>query len=124
MSRIVFETKEYMILDKSFFFSLRDEIYDKLSLKYKDEKGYRTTYKKKLGYLVETTSKELLRLNFKDLPLKDIYMYLYMFLLKKGANYLRQDSLQSLICALDDLKKVGELTDIELKGKIYFLNLF
>ncbi len=109
-----------MILDRSFFFSIRDEIYDELSLKYKDEIDFRTIYKKKLGYLVETLSMELLRLNFNELPLKIIYMHLYMFLLKKGANYLRQDSLQTLICALEDLEIVGELTDIEFKGKNYF----
>ena len=105
-----------MILDRSLFFSIRDEIYDQLCFKYKEEKVFRTIYKKKLGYLVETLSKELLRVIFNDLPLKDIYIYLYMFLLKKGANYLRQDSLQTLICVLDVLKKVRELTDIELKG--------
>jgi hypothetical protein len=115
MIKIVKETREHMILDKIFFSSIRDEIFDKLSLDYKNEKQFKTNYKKKLGYFIETVSLELLRLNFKVLPLKEIYLYLYMFLLKKGANYLRQDSLQTLINAIDDLKKIGE--DFKLEGK-------
>jgi hypothetical protein len=120
--KIVNEAREFKILGEGFFSELRDEIFGDLSSCFKTDKKFKTNYMKKLAYFIKTISFETLSLNLESLSLKNAYLQLYQFLLKKGGNYLRQDSLQILITEVWKLN--NELIfDVNVQGnfKIFYL---
>ena len=78
---------------------------------------------KKLAYFIKTISMETLSLNLESLSLKNVYLQLYQFILKKGGNYLRQDSLQILISEV--CKMNNELIfDVNVHGNFKIIYLF
>lgn len=58
---------------------------------------YRTNFLKKLYYFIENIAELVLKIkNIKSIEESSVYYYLLHSLKKKGANYLRQDSLYVL----------------------------
>jgi hypothetical protein len=92
---------------------LKKLAFEKLS---NEDKVYNTNLMKKLNHFLETICKSIFRMNeFENANKFEILEIVYQNLLRKGAHYLRQDSLQVL-------RREMEIFEIrsDLEGKFIF----
>ena len=105
LEEVLAHTNENKILDNHFMTELREKIFVSIQSQHKKDPKYKTNYMKKLAYFIKTVSMEILKImNFSEINVNEVYKHMYCFLLKKGGNYLRQDSLQILI---SDIKEIN-----------------
>jgi hypothetical protein len=116
---------KHKIVDSEFLSFLRERIFNKIGEDFRVDKTHKTNFLKKLAYLIKNVAFELILLgdDLDKLSKWEVIEYLYKFVLKKGANYLRQDSLQILIRELDK-KKLKECIDVEGKYFLYKFSIF
>ena len=105
LEEVLGHAKENKILDNHFMSELREKIFVRVQSELKENQTYKTNYMKKLAYFIKTVSMEVLKImNLAEINVNEVHKHMYCFLLKKGGNYLRQDSLQILI---SDIKKIN-----------------
>jgi hypothetical protein len=113
--RITDEIVNNKLIDTRSLALIKGEAYDVLSIV--DDKIHNLNLMKKLNHFVEAICNNIFKMNgFKTAGKVAILSHLYKDLLRRGAHYLRQDSLQVL---RSEMERNILQTDEDVEGRIF-----
>ena len=90
------EISKFYITGDHTISNIRKKLIEKSSNFCKNEISFQKNFNKKFNYLTNIVKNHLFYLVRKNYSKKEVYLYMFKLLLKKGANYFTHDTLEKL----------------------------